>query len=1039
MSVRRLVVAGLATLCVAALGAGSAQAQAAGGLTLAAALPAGFTGQVAAPATNPLTGGEVVTEAASEVSASGAKLNGTVLLPGGGTVRYYFEYGPSTGYGVSTAEAEAIVPAGSGEVPVTVKIGDLQAGKVYHYRLVAEGTDGNDQAFETEVVPPSEPQTEPATEVKATSAQLNGKVAPGGRASYYFEYGTSPCEVSSEACGTRTREEGISGASQQAVGAIEAAPLAAGTTYYYWVVASNGAGAVHGQQQQFTTPPAAPMIAGEAASGVGVRSVTVSAQITTQGLPVTYYVEYGTTGAYGSKTPEMDLGAAGGSVTASAQLTGLAPSTSYHVRIVVANADGTTLGGDVGFRTLAPGIQGLPDGRVYEMVTPPENQGADVYRRSGPYLEGGETEGVETTLPFQAAAGGDAIAYVAEPTSGHGAGNGLGGSGEGNEYLATRGPEGGWTQVNLQPPGYFDANYVGFSSQLSTGMLSASNDTFGSKLLPPLTPEMPSGFLDLFVRSNGEASYRALNVMTPNRGSSEFNLVYGGQSSDGQVVFEANDALLEGEGPLAKEVREAVQKEIAEGENQMFLYDYSGGRLNLVNVLPDGLAEGNAVLGAPRATGEKRGGPDRSHVISEDGSRVFWTDLSSGDVYVRENGATTVPVSAGAARYWTATPDGRYAFYTEGEELWRFAAEGGTRAELAGGGAGVLGVIGASDDGEYVYFTATGSLAAGASEGEANLYLWHAGVTTFIAKLSVADGNDVNPFNRGGLCQCGGIGDWSASLGFRTAEVAPDGRSVVFMSDRSLAVEGFSHGYANEGMDEVYVYEAEGSGRLFCVSCSVSGEPPSPPPLNEEGAASWLPLSWNQTYAQQWLSEGGGRVIFETNQALVPQDTNGQVDVYEWERNGTGSCQESAGCVYLLSGGSSEGDSWLAGESASGNDVFIITRAQLTPQDPDSAYNLFDARVGGVQPITPPQCQGTGCQGLPSAPPIFATPPSQTFNGVGNFASASVAPVKAAKPKKTVKVRSKKKARGGRGKGRHSARRSRAARRTDKTATREGK
>ena len=48
------------------------------------------------------------------------------------------------------------------------------------------------------------------------------------------------------------------------------------------------------------------------------------------------------------------------------------------------------------------------------------------------------------------------------------------------------------------------------------------------------------------------------------------------------------------------------------------------------------------------------------------------------------------------------------------------------------------------------------------------------------------------------------------------------------------------------------------------------------------------------------------------------------------------------------------------------DDVFIVTRSQLTPQDPDSAYNLFDARVGGVQLVTPPQCQGTGCQGLPS-------------------------------------------------------------------------
>ena len=42
---------------------------------------------------------------------------------------------------------------------------------------------------------------------------------------------------------------------------------------------------------------------------------------------------------------------------------------------------------------------------------------------------------------------------------------------------------------------------------------------------------------------------------------------------------------------------------------------------------------------------------------------------------------------------------------------------------------------------------------------------------------------------------------------------------------------------------------------------------------------------------------------------LVAQDTNGQQDVYEWEREGTGSCTLGAGvnggCVYLLSGGDS--------------------------------------------------------------------------------------------------------------------------------------
>jgi hypothetical protein len=137
------------------------------------------------------------------------------------------------------------------------------------------------------------------------------------------------------------------------------------------------------------------------------------------------------------------------------------------------------------------------------------------------------------------------------------------------------------------------------------------------------------------------------------------------------------------------------------------------------------------------------------------------------------------------------------------------------------------------------------------------------------------------------------------------------------------------------------------------------------------------------------MSEGGDRVFFDSAVPLVPQDTNGKQDVYEWEREGTGSCTAGSGanggCVYLLSGGMSNQDSWFIGAGASGDDAFIVTRAQLVPQDRNEAFDLYDARVGGVEPVGEPACTGTGCQGVPAAAPTFATPPSVTYNGVGNF------------------------------------------------------
>jgi hypothetical protein len=139
----------------------------------------------------------------------------------------------------------------------------------------------------------------------------------------------------------------------------------------------------------------------------------------------------------------------------------------------------------------------------------------------------------------------------------------------------------------------------------------------------------------------------------------------------------------------------------------------------------------------------------------------------------------------------------------------------------------------------------------------------------------------------------------------------------------------------------------------------------------------------------RWLSDDGSRVFFDSVEPLSPQDTNGLRDVYEWERDGAGSCQDSEGCVYLLSGGTSTDSSSLVDASVQGDDAFIVTRAQLVPQDRNETFDLYDAHVGGVQPLSSPACSGTGCQGVPSVPPLFATPPSVTFDGVGNFVPPS--------------------------------------------------
>ena len=314
----------------------------------------------------------------------------------------------------------------------------------------------------------------------------------------------------------------------------------------------------------------------------------------------------------------------------------------------------------------------------------------------------------------------------------------------------------------------------------------------------------------------------------------------------------------------------------------------------------------------------------------------------------------TVQVSEGPAQLWTASVGGGYAFYTEGGKLWSFDVDSETREEVAGSKGGVQSVVGVNETGEegaYAYFISQEALGneenaekQKAVVGDDNLYISepdpeHAGrhVTRFIGALT----------------------------GLPNAQVSPDGRALVFMS----AVNLTGHSYPGEGSEEVYAYQAEGS-RLFCVSC------------RPQASGGRLPPSG------RWISEDDGRVFFESEAPLVAQDVNDVTDVYEWERDGTSDCHEIEGCDYLISDGL-EATAFFADASANGNDVFIATRQRLLPEDQNEIVDLYDARVDGLLPVAPPVCSGTGCQGVPAPVPIFATPSSLTFNGVGNFSPPS--------------------------------------------------
>ena len=87
------------------------------------------------------------------------------------------------------------------------------------------------------------------------------------------------------------------------------------------------------------------------ASRITQTSVTLTGKVNPNGARTTYFFQYGSSNLYGAATGPTDAGSGTSAKTATADITGLAPFTKYHYRLVAQNEQGTTAGGDRTFTT----------------------------------------------------------------------------------------------------------------------------------------------------------------------------------------------------------------------------------------------------------------------------------------------------------------------------------------------------------------------------------------------------------------------------------------------------------------------------------------------------------------------------------------------------------------------------------------------------------------------------------------------------------------------------------------------------------------
>ncbi|MDO8186880.1 hypothetical protein Q5424_12665 [Conexibacter sp. JD483] len=335
-------------------------------------------------------------------------------------------------------------------------------------------------------------------------------------------------------------------------------------------------------------------------------------------------------------------------------------------------------------------------------------------------------------------------------------------------------------------------------------------------------------------------------------------------------------------------------------------------------------ADGDAVLlnrpyaGAPAAGAEFRG-------LSADGGTVFFT-------------------SAGKL---TADDDNGFL------DLFAVDTTTGAVTRLSGGSAdrsGIGSTIVAAGGGA-VWFASPRPVDGQGTSGRGNLFRWtpQGGAKLLLQTPSPNDLNFQTSFISG------------------ASELSYDGTAMALVSTADLTPDA-------SGSQKIYRIDA--SGAIDCVSCRPDGR--------AVGGGTRLtppPASNGVYYGVPSISADGSKIVFETSDALVPQDQNGRFDAYLWQ----------GGESTLLSTGTQPADANAAGISLDGGTAYFSSFGALLPNTRDTFSKLYAVRLGATPPPQgPAPCADDACQGPGTPVPVTPNPASESFEGSGNVIPALV-------------------------------------------------
>jgi hypothetical protein len=829
--------------------------------------------------------------------------------------------------------------------------------------------------------------TTDAPEVEPTSATLRAHVDPDGGGditSCRFQYDKDRTYDLEVPC-----EQTVNNSDGNTLVTAHVENLEESVHYHYRVVAANENGPSFSADREFRAE-SKPAIDEVKSLLIKSDGGTVSARLDIRGAQTKWHFEWGTDSSYGHSAPltdvklppdcnineqpyycppEIDIR------TVQTALTGLAPDTVYHWRLVASNEAGTTVTPDQFFKTYPTegelidkcpnalvrqqtGAARLMDCRAYELVSAANAGGYDV--------ESSMVPGQNPLPAYPYAA--DRLLYSLHDgkipdIAGNPPNLGL------DPYVASRTAQ-GWVTRYVGLAADSSPQSQPFGSPLLGADSSLSIFAFGGAGL--CSPCFPDGTTGTPVRlANGSLVQGMAGSSNPGAGATLDGYVGRALSADGRHLVFASSSQFDPAGNSNGDIT-VYDRDLQSGVTHVVSNNPAGGTMTGSGIGELDISSNGSTIVFGKPLSAPGAAPRRWHLYADVGDSAQSYDLTPG--------------AAAGALYAGMTRDGSQVFFTSADKLLPSDTDNSAdlyEAELGAGGAVTLRLISSGSGGAGNIDACDPEAGSGKTHWNTTGATADCGVLAFAGGAGVAaadgavyfvspealDGHGVKDAPNLFVERPGGTPQLVATIDpdnpallhavtenefhrYGDFQVTPNGDFAVFATTVPLT------NYPTYGHSEIYRYATEGG--IACVSC-----PPSNAAATSD--ATLTPRGLNLT--------DDGRVFLTTADQLTLRDTGANRDAYEWTPGG----------AQLISTGSSATGSALVTVSADGRDAFFATRQVLVPADENgNALKVYDARVEGGFPHDPerPPCQASDeCHG----PGTQAAPPPQigSFEGTG--------------------------------------------------------